>query len=81
MEVSRSTNAFLIRLVCSHDLFSLVPTLLWTTVDGITSPGVFLAIARNHEVGEVKGQVEMNSTCIPDLPKLSRIKGTSATNM
>lgn len=76
MEVSRSTNAFLIRLVCSHDLFSLVPTLLWTTVDGITSPGVFLAIARNHEVGEVKGQVEMNSTSFPEIPNPSTTQGS-----
>ena len=48
-----------------------------STVLGKTKmpPGGFLAITRDHGVGEVPGYVEMVPTSLPELPKPSRTSG------
>ena len=43
------------------------------TVHGIKQfPPGFWVITRDHGVGELSGSVEMNPTCLPELPKSSR---------
>ena len=40
-------------------------------------PGAFLAITRDHSIGEVPGSVEMVPISLPELPKPSRTPGKS----